>query len=331
MVNIGAVGSDSQFGFAEEAVWASGTPTIDKFIPFLSESLMLERNVVTTDSIRGDTARSIWREGAERVGGDLNVEVQPVGMYTLFKHALGRVSDAAGPSGAGSHYAFDVYPSGGLPEGLRLEIGRSGAAGGTFEYRGCKINQMVLNCSVGEPLTATFSFLGKDELTEQENPTAVGTISGLNPLTFDEGTITIDGVSQEVAGFSLTINNNLVEDKGALGSRYRVAIPRSGFRDVTGTLNLEFDNLTMYNRYTGGTETGLKLSFTSDDLIGGGTQAHVLEIDCPRIIFTGTTPVVGGPDLIYHDMPFVALYDSSGGHNFKDEVRMRMITSDSSI
>lgn len=331
MANIGAVGSDAQFGFAEETVWASGTPTINKFIPFLSESLALERNVVTTDSIRGDTARSIWREGAERVGGDLNVEVQPVGMYTLLKHALGRATTAAGPSGAGDHYAIDVYPSGNLPEGLRLEIGRTGAAGGTFEYRGCKINQMVLNCSVGEPLTATFSFLGKDELTEQENPTAVGTISSLNPLTFDEGTITIDGVTQEVAGFSLTVNNNLVEDKGALGSRYRVAIPRSGFRDVTGTLNLEFDNLTMYSRYTGGTETGLKLRFVSDDLIGAGTQAHELQIDCPRIVFTGTTPVVGGPDLIYYDMPFVALFDSDQGDGFQDEVRVRIITSETSI
>ncbi len=330
MANIGAVGSDSQFGFAEETVWASGNPTIDKFIPFISESLSLERNVVMTDAIRGDTARSIWREGAEQVAGDLNVEVQPVGMYTLLKHALGRV-ETAGPSGAGDHYVHDIYPSGSLPEGLRLEIGRSGVAGGTFDYRGCKINQMVLNCSVGDPLTATFSFLGKDELTEQAAPTTVGTISSLNPLTFDEGTLTIDGNTQEVAGFSITINNNLKEDKGALGSRYRVAIPRSGFRDVTGTLNLEFDDLGMYNKYTGGTETGLKLRFIADDLVGAGTQAYELQIDCPRIVFTGTTPVVGGPDLIYHDMPFVALHDSTQGHRHQNEIRIKAITSDTTI
>lgn len=330
MSNIGAVGSDSQFGFAEETLWASGTPTINKFIPFLSESLQLERNVVMTDAIRGGTARSIWREGAERVGGDLNIEVQPVGVYTLLKHAFGRVA-VAGPSGAGDHYVHDIYPSGNLPEGLRLEIGRSGVAGGAFTYKGCKVNQMVLNCSVGEPLTATFSFLGKDETATQANPTTASSISSLNPLTFDEGVITIDGNSQEVAGFSLTVNNNLNEDKGALGSRYRVAIPRSGFRDVTGTLNLEFDNLDMYRKYTAGTETALKLKFTSDDLIGAGTQAHELEIDCPRIVFTGTTPVVGGPDLIYFDMPFVALYDDDQGDGFKDEVRVKAITSDTSI
>jgi len=327
---VGAVGSDSQFGYVEETIWASGTPTITTFIPFLSESLQLERNIVMTDAIRGDTSRSVFREGAERVGGDLNVEVQPIGMITLFKHALGRVV-TAGPSGAGDHYVHDIYPSGTLPEGLRVEIGRSGIAGGTFTYNGCKINQLALNCSVNEPLTATFSFLGKEEATSQADPTSASSISALNPFTFDEGVINIDGSEQEVSGFSLTVNNNLKEDKGKLGSRYRVAIPRSGFRDVTGTLNLEFDDLGMYNRYTGGTETALRLKFTADDLIGAGTQAHVLQIDCPRIVFTGDTPVVGGADLIYHDMPFVALYDDDQGDGSKWEVRMKVINSESSV
>ena len=327
MTNIGAVGSDAQFGFAEEALWASGTPTISKFIPFLSESLQLERNIVTTDAIRGATARSIWREGAEKVGGDLSVEVQPAGMYTLFKHALGRAW-TAGPSGS-SHYHHKIYPSGTLPEGLRLEIGRTGVSGGNFLYKGCKVNQLTLNCSVGEPLTATFSFLGKDETATQTNPTTATSISTLNPLTFDEGAITVDGVSQEVAGFSITVNNNLIEDKGALGSRYRVAIPRSGFRDVTGSLNLEFDNLTLYNKYTAGTESALKLLFTSDDLIG--SQAYTLSVDCPRIVFTGTTPNVGGPELIYYDMPFIALYDTTQGDGFKDEIRIEAISTDTSI
>lgn len=328
MSNIGAVGSNAQFGFAEETVWASGSPTIDNFIPFLSESLQLERNVIMTDAIRGASARSIWREGAERVGGDLNVEVQPTGMYTLFKHALGRVV-TAGPSGSG-HYAHDIYPSGALPVGLRLEIGRTGEAGGTFTYKGCLVNQMVLNCTVGEPLTATFSFLGKDETASPTNPTTATSISAVNPLTFDEGAITIDGNSQEVAGFSITVNNNLMEDKGALGTRYRVAIPKTGFRDVTGSLNLEFDNLDMYNKYTGGTETALKLLFTADDM-AAGTQPYTFELDCPRIIFTGTTPVVGGPELIYFDMPFIALNDETQGDGFQDEIRLRVITSDDSI
>lgn len=324
------IGSESQFGYAEETTWASGTPTIDTFIPFLNESLALERNVVMTDAIRGDAHRSVFREGAERTGGDLNVEVQPVGMITLFKHALGRVV-TAGPSGTGNHYVHDIYPSGTLPAGLRLEIGRSGVAGGTFTYRGCKVNQLVMNCSVNEPLTATFSFLGYDEDQSQAAPTTASSISALNPFTFDEGAINIDGSSQEVSGFSLTVNNNLVEDKGKLGSRYRSDIPRGGFRDVTGTLNMEFDDLGMYNRYTAGTETALRLTFTADDMIGGGTQAHVMQIDCPRIVFTGNTPVVGGPDLIYHDMPFVALYDDDQGDGYKWEVRMKVINSESSV
>jgi len=329
-MGIGAVGSNAQFGYAEEATWASGTPTIASFVPFLSESLQLEREIVTTDAIRGDSARSIWRTGFETVGGDLSVEVQPTGMTTLFKHALGRVA-TAGPSGSG-FYVHDIYPSGVLPEGLAVEVGRTGVAGGTFTYRGMKVNQLALNCSVGEPLTATFSFLGKTETATQANPTAVTStsISSLNPLTFDEGAILQDGTAQEVQGFSLTINNNLIEDKGNLGSAQRAQIPRSGFRDVTGSLNLEFDDLGMYNKYVNGTETALKLTFTADDLAVAG-QAYLLQIDCPRVVFTGETPTVSGPDLIFHDMPFIALYQSSNTDGFQDEIRFRAISTETSV
>jgi len=327
-MGIGAVGSNAQIGFGEETVWASGTPTIANFIPFLSESVQLERNIVMTDSIRGDSARSIWRTGFETVGGDISVEVQPTGFTTLLKHTLGRVA-SAGPSGSG-FYHHKIYPSGTLPVGLAVEIGRTGAAGGTFTYRGMKINQLELACAVGDPLTATFSFLGKTESRLQGDPTGQTSISALNPLTFDEGAITIDGASQEVQGVSITINNNLIEDKGKMGTLQRAAIPRSGFRDVTGTLNLEFDDLNMYNKYTGGTETSLDITFTSDDEAVSG-QVYTLNINLPRIVFTGETPVVDGPDLIFYDQPFIALYDSTRGDGFKDEIKIEAITAETSV
>jgi len=327
-MGIGAVGSNAQFGFAEETTWASGTPTIDNFIPFLSESIQLERNIVTTDAIRGASSRSIWRTGAESVGGDLSVEIQPTGMNTLFKHTLGRAS-TAGPSGSG-FYVHKIFPSGVLPEGLAIEVGRTGSAGGTFTYRGMKVNQMSLNCSVGEPLTATFSFLGKLEEQSQADPTTVTSISSLNPLTFDEGAITIDGTSQEVQGFSLTVNNNLIEDKGTMGSVYRAAIPRSGFRDVNGSLNLEFDDLGLYNKYVNGTTAALKFSFTSDDLAVTG-KAYSLVIDCPKVVFTGSTPTVSGPDLIFYDQPFISLYDDDQGNEHKEEIRITAVSAESSI
>jgi len=323
------VGSNASIGFGEETVWASGTTTISKFFPFISESIKLERNVVATDAIRGNAARSVWREGAERTGGDISVEVQPTDeIGTLIKHAMGRVVNA-GPSGTDSYYVHDIYPSGSLPAGLKFEVDRDTKY---FRYKGCKINELTLECAVNEPLSATFSILGYDEVTSSQG-TAVTGLSTLNPLTFDEGALTIDGTSQEVSGFSLTINNNLKEDKGQLGSRYRAAIPRSGFRDVTGTLNMEFDDFTIYNLYTGGTEASLALKFTSDDTISGNDN-YKLNIECPRIVFTGETPVVDGPDIVYHDMPFTA-FATDGANITEDwhryEIRIKLINGDATI
>ena len=324
-----AIGGNSQVGFAEETVWASGTPTINHFIPFTSESIVLEKNIVTTDAIRGESRRSIFREGASRVGGDLNAEMQPTQEFcVLMKHALGRV-ETAGPSGSpAATYVHDIYPSGTLPEGLKFEVSRDA---GVFKYTGMKVNTMTLNCAVGEPLTSTFSLIGKEETTSA-NKTTADSISTLNPITFDEGSLYVDGTAQEVSGFSLTIANNLAEDKGELGSKFRAAIPRSGFRDVTGSLNMEFDNFTMYNKYVNGTTAALALHFTSDDTISTGSDVYKINIDCPRCVFTGTTPVVGGPELIYHDLPFLALATDSPSEDWKRyEVKITVQNDSSSV
>uniref|UniRef100_A0A6M3KG59 Putative tail protein n=1 Tax=viral metagenome TaxID=1070528 RepID=A0A6M3KG59_9ZZZZ len=321
------IGSNASLGYVEETVWASGTPTINQFIPFISETFKLERNIVATDAIRGNASRSIWREGAERINGDINLEIQPTGAIgTLLKHALGRV-ETAGPSGTDSYYVHDIYPSGSLPAGLKFQVDRDNKF---FTYKGCKVNSLSLECAVGDPLMATFSFLG-----HSEEYSAVGTastsISTLNPLTFDEGVFTLDGTEAEVQSFSLNIANNLKEDKGQLGSRYRAAIPRSGFRDVTGTLNLEFDDFTFYSKYYNGTEASMALKFTADDLIDTA-DAYAFWIECPRIIFTGETPTISGPDVVYHDMPFTAFATDSPSEEWQRyEVRMKLINGSSSI
>lgn len=323
------VGSNASFGYAEETVWASGSPTIAEFLPFISESLKLERNIVATDAIRGNAARSLWRQGAERVGGDLNVEMQPTDeMGILLKHSLGR-AETAGPSGTDSYYVHSIYPSGALPAGVKLQIDRDDK---WFTYKGCKVNELSMECAVGDPLTATFSFLGHSETYSATGTAATG-ISTLNPLTFDEGAFTMDGASAEVQGFTLNINNNLEEDKGELGSRYRAAIPRSGFREVTGTLNMEFDDFTFYSKYVNGTEAAIALKFTADDTVDGH-DTYKFWIECPRIVFTGETPVIDGPDLVYHDLPFVAFAQESADitedwHRY--EVRMTLVNGDSNI
>ena len=323
-----SIGSNAQLGIGEETVWASGTIAISKFIPFNSESITKSKEIQFTEAIRGSTARSIWRTGKTTVGGDIGLEVIPdsAGIFTIIKHALGR-NVTAGPSGSG-YYTHRIMCSGVLPEGLRVEVERDAAA---FTYSGMKVNQMTLECRVGEPLTATFSMLGSDESTG-DSPTTATSISSLNPLTYDEGSLYVDGsaTATEISGFTLTVNNNLKEDKMSLGSASRVAIPRSGFRDVTGSLNAEFDNLLNYNRFINGTETSLKLSFVSDNEAADGTD-HQLDIYLPRVVFTGNTPTVTGPDLIYHDLPFLGLYSTNGGYDEKDEVRMILTSNIVSI
>jgi len=320
------IGTNAQVSFVDETVWASGTPSMTTAVPFLSESLKKDRAIVASDAIDGTNQRSIWREGLNTVAGDLSIEVYPEGVGKLFKHALGRIF-SAGPSGTSNYYVHRILPSGSLPAGLRVEVARDAQ---TWQYNGMKVNQMTLSCAIGEPLTATFSFLGYNE--SDATKTTGLTLTTLSPFTYDEGKCYLDGsaTETEITGFTITVNNMLADSKGKLGSKFRVEIPKSGFMEVTGTLNMEFDDKTVYNKFINQTETAIQLKFTSDSTFGAGATAYDFQIDMPRCIYTGETPNISGPDVIYHDMPFIAFYYTSGGDQEKDSIRMRLVNSEAS-
>ena len=324
-----SVGSNATIGIVDENVWGSGTPTVTVRIPFTSENIVKDKGIRASNAMTGKRQRSLWIEGKNTVGGDINSEIQPTNFGKLFKHALGLV-DTYGPSGTSNYYVHNKYPSGTLPAGLRIEIDR---VGGVFTYNGMKVNQMTLNCSVGDPLTGTFSLLGKDETVGAVGTGTVIAFPEVNPFTFDEGALYLDGSASaaDVSSVSLTVNNNLLADKGRLGSKFRVAIPEGGFMDITGTINMEFDNVTTYNKFVNATETALQLKFVTDDVFGAGSTPYELWVTIPRIVFTGTTPTVGGPELIYHDLPFIGFKDPTGGFYEKDAIRMKYITSDATI
>jgi hypothetical protein len=156
----------------------------------------------------------------------------------------------------------------------------------------------------------------------------------VNPLSSFEAAVYIDGSAQEVLSGSFTLNNNLYADKYQLGDKFRAGLPEQQ-RTVEGTLNVEFDDLTLYHRFINGTAGLLEFRCVDEtELIGTNTtdatadvyrQLHYI---FPNIQFTGTTPVIGGPDQIVHDMNFVALVDAD---NQMNELGIFFVNKNSSI
>ena len=124
--------------------------------------------------------------------------------------------------------------------------------------------------------------------------------------------MTLDGTATGVMGCSFTLTNNLYGEKYELGDRQRAALVAQR-RTVEGSLSLEFDDLDMYRRFVNGTAGDINIVLTSDEYINSSTTQYSLAIRMPEIKFSGTTPTIGGEDIILTDFPFNSLYDDTAG------------------
>lgn len=156
-------------------------------------------------------------------------------------------------------------------------------------------------------------FHEKGENVDSRSSTAAATIyEGDNtPLSAFEILVYMDGYFEEVMAGSITLANNLATDKYALGSRFRLATIE-GRAEVDGSLTMEFDDGKHYNKFLKGNFFSLEFKCVSeaDDSEIGNTgvpsQAYYF---MPKCRFSGTTPQIGGPEIIQHDMPFTAVVD----------------------
>ena len=126
--------------------------------------------------------------------------------------------------------------------------------------------------------------------------------SGIKPLKFNHAAITVGGASVNVNSLSISGNNNLNTDRRYLGTSYTAEALEVGRRDYTGTLDVEFTDLTHYTRFVAGTEAAMVASFTS------GTDSVTITTN---VRFDGSTPQVAGPEMLMQSLPFKCVASST--------------------
>lgn len=148
---------------------------------------------------------------------------------------------------------------------------------------------------------------------ETIRPSSTAVYADVDPFSGFEGSLTVDGVAEDIMGWSCTINNNLYGDKYHLGQRTRAKLPEQK-RNTEGSMNLEFDHLDAYRRFINNTSVAIAINFLSAEYIettalGDSPTQYELTISQPNVKFNGTTPVAGDESLILTDFPYVAMWD----------------------
>ncbi len=185
-----------------------------------------------------------------------------------------------------------------------------------FLYRGMVPSTLEMSIESGSPVSANFSFVGKDEVLQQTQHGSTDPISpSTNPImnaVSSIGEVAIDGVELascllQKVGFTL---DNKVEGKtgvGVLGFCFAVA-KSIGF---TGNISMYFNDETYYEKYLASTAFGLSFTLTDPD-----NNSYIIQI--PQCKFDKVTSNVSGKDDdVMLDGTYVAIVSPTTGYTIQ--------------
>lgn len=295
-------GLAAQLGVKAETTWGTFVaPT--RFYPLISESLTEEIARLESEGIIAG-ARVLrseqWAAGNVDVGGDIQTELYQQGMGALLKACFGAVST----SGAGP-YTHTFTPGDLTDDHLSVQVGKPDVAGTVqpFSFVGMKVTDWELAMEAGGLVTLSTSLVGKSLATSESLATASFGTGAATPFTFKHASATIAGGAANVKKLTIKGSNGLDGDRRFIGSEYLAEPLEADLREYSGTVDLEFENLTQYNRFRNADEVALVST------ISAGASASLTTT--MNVRFDGATPEVDGKGIVQLSAPYKCIGTST--------------------
>lgn len=283
-------GIGGQFGYATETTPGTGV-TVTSFLPIRTAQIKQEIERLDSEGIRaGRLVTAAWKAGSRTISGSIETDLWNVDVAPLFRHMFG----ASSTTGT-DPYFHTFTPSDLNGKSFTAQVGTPDIGGTVraFTYAGCKINQWTLNAEVGSICTMSLDIVGMTETTGV-GLAAASYDSGLVPFCFTTASLTIAGTPVATVKSVELQGDNALTDRFRLGSATSKEYKENGFREYTGTVVTDFEDLTAYNRFVDGDEAALVLDFDN------GTDS--LTITC-NARFDGETPELS-TELVELSLPF---------------------------
>lgn len=337
-----AGGRAGTWGFGVETTPGTAV-TPSRWLPFTGEGFSYERESITSNSMRGDTA--LARSSTDRIvtavgaSGSFAGELRTRQMGLLLQHMLGTTTPVITQQGATTAYLHTYVP--GSLDGKALTVQKrvpfaTGSSASIHTYRGCKITSWEIACSAGEIATVSCDFDAMDETTATAYTTPSYVDGAL--FSFKDGTIYTGGTVSvaggvasrtggsavaSVTGVTISGSNNLKTDRRFFGNAgVKAEQIENDFREVTGSFETEFTDMAMYDLYRNDTTTVVELKFVSSVLAGTGFPAE-FRVLLPAVKLNGETPQVGGPDVVTATASFDAFQDTG-----LPQIQAQLVTAD---
>jgi len=304
---------DLTFAVGKESTVGTAVSPTRRF-EVLDENLKLTIDRIESKALKNSRrflSTSGWAAGVRSVEGDFSMEVPSAGFGTLVRALLGAPTTTNNSPVSGTYtHVFDGSTSIDA-ESLTCEIARTDVSGTQqkFTYSGVTLGVAEFAASVGEFVTAKFTVDGWDETVSTAAPSAASYPTAA-PLVFTGATFEIGSTATQIKACNIKFDTGRKGDRYYLGSNKKAAQVEAGLRDVSGTFDLEFNGITQYQNFTGGTAAKLTFTFSTQSAIVGSTNGQV-KIEIATARFDGETPTSNGNDIIMQSIPFKALDNGS--------------------
>ena len=314
-------GLGSQLGIKKETTWGTAV-TVDKFYRYESESFGLERNYVDPVGLQAGITfgpSSLTKATTRTAGGGFEL-MQP---YKLSGHLFDQmVAGTITPVQQGGTAAylstFNVGAS--VPtKSATIQINKPATSAGdvAYTYPGSVLSSAAFAMETGGVLSGTWNWVSKDETTPATTP-AGAALATASYAASDDVWTHIDtsltyagGAVAGITGVNLTWEQPYAATRFHLDGSGTIAKPiPNGVATVTGNLTGEWYDSTFYTAFRSGAFASLVVTFQGPTAIA--------TTNFPKIVFTmaavqirGSSPAVGGADLLDLSVPFVAKYDGT--------------------
>ena len=309
-------GSNTVIIFDTETTFKTTPVSASAFVlPFVSESVQLKRNLISSKTLRGNRKPQAPVRGNMDVSGDINFELSP--QYgKLFKHIFGAYAvEALSP---GYQHTYKI---GALPAGMTIEKQFPDlAAPKYFLYNGCKVNSFKLSCKTEGMIDCSISLIGAKETIGDTTFDAGPVDNGHTPFDGFTGSLKQGGTSLAVVTqCDLSLDNALDGNTYVIdGTGERRWLP-DGQAKVTGKITTLFEDTALYALARAHTETTFELHFTAG-AGDGSTGNEKLSFYMDEMKFQPQAPVISGPTGLLVEVPFEAYLNIDA-----DESALRMI------
>lgn len=141
--------------------------------------------------------------------------------------------------------------------------------------------------------------------------------ANIKPLKFNHGTASIGGSTVNVKAISLAGDNGLDAERMFIGDENIAEPLEADLRTYDGSVDLEFTDLTQFDRFVRGDEVALVLAFTS------GADSVTITTN---VRYDGAPFDVAGKGIVEQSLPFKCIGDGSDA----DAITAVLVNSDSS-